>query len=62
MRGTQIEGFWPAARGRGLAFAGEVNRSEDPIDNDVLELIGALAKLERGEPARLLWNPIAADD
>jgi hypothetical protein len=62
MCGTQIESFWPAARWRGLAFAGEVNQGDDPTGDDFLELIGPFAKIERGEPPRPLWNPIAADD
>ena len=56
MRGTPIEAFWPAARGLGLVFAGEVNRGNDPTDNDFLELIGPFAKIERGESLRSVWN------
>jgi hypothetical protein len=62
MRVTPIDGFWPATLRLGLAFAGEVNQGDDPADNDVLEPIRPLAKIERGAPLRPLWNPIAADD
>jgi len=54
MRGSPIDGFWPAARWRGSVFAGKVNHGNDPTDDDLRELIGPFAKIERGEPLRPL--------
>ena len=47
MRVTPINGFWPAARGWGTAFASEVSRGAHPTDNDVCKLIDPFVKKGR---------------